>query len=704
MNLRLYVAVFAAANAVLSADAISGTQKVIQLLGDMQAKAKAGKQAEEVEFSKFQQFCTNKKASTAKEIKTAEELMETLAADIGKLESDIQQLTENIEDLRREVDTHHADLKKAKEQRDKDHASYSEEIQDFSESVDALERAITVMKKQNFDRKQAESALLQLSNSAALPEKIQRTVTAYLELSTGSEGMLPASPEANAYEFQSGGIVELLEKLLAEFTEKKSEAEKEEMNSRHAYNMIAQDLNDAIENAEADISTKTGIKEEKVGINANKKKELTATKNGHAEDSKYLSDLKTECLEKNESFKEKQQLRADEIEAIGQAIKILKSPDVLGNAEKHLPSALQKSSTALPQLRASQVPDSRMAAVKFLRSASKRLHSQSLGMIAEKVSITSDPFKKVKKMIDDMITRLLEETNQESEQKGFCDKELGTNEKTRNKLQATIDELTAKIDENEAIMTQTSQRITELSKELAEIRDSMKQSTELRQQEKAKNTESIKDAQDALKAIEAATAVLKDFYQKASSATALLQDSAGRPTMGSPEWNALANPNFKSGGAGYGQGSEDKVDKGHKAGMQTFGETYTGMQDEAGGVFAMLEVISSDFSAVEADTSSSEAAAVKAYNDFMAESKRAVAVKEKESEMLSSDKATAKSESVADTKDLKATQDQLLAASRYYDKLKPTCVNSGVSYGDRVKARQDEIQSLKEALRILEGQ
>jgi len=294
-------------------------------------------------------------------------------------------------------------------------------------------------------------------------------------------------------------------------------------------------------------------------------------------------------------------------------------------------------------------------------------------------------------MIDAMITKLLEETNAESEQKGFCDKELGTNKKTRTKLQMNIDGLTAKIDENDAIISSTTQRVAELGKELADLRGHMKESTELRGEEKAKNAATVKDAQAALTAIESATAVLKDFYEKASSATAFLQ--AERPTMGSAEWNALANPNFKG-----------TVDKGHKEGMQTFGKTYSGQQDEAGGVFAMLEVIASDFSTLEADTNSAEASAVATYNDDMAESKKLVAVKEKESEMLTNDKATANSEKASDTKDLKATQDQLLAAGRYYDKLKPTCVDSGISYGDRVKAREEEIQSLKEALTILSGQ
>merc|ERR1719191_2525014 len=55
-------------------------------------------------------------------------------------------------------------------------------------------------------------------------------------------------------------------------------------------------------------------------------------------------------------------------------------------------------------------------------------------------------------------------------------------------------------------------------------------------------------------------------------------------------------------------------------------------------------------------------------------------------------------------KDLKATQGELDAALTYYDKLKPSCVDAGVSYSDRVQRRQQEIESLQEALRILDGE
>merc|ERR1719198_1328145 len=49
-------------------------------------------------------------------------------------------------------------------------------------------------------------------------------------------------------------------------------------------------------------------------------------------------------------------------------------------------------------------------------------------------------------------------------------------------------------------------------------------------------------------------------------------------------------------------------------------------------------------------------------------------------------------------KDLKGAQEELDAALAYYDKLKPSCVDAGVSYEERVKRREAEIQSLQEAL------
>merc|ERR1719389_856956 len=235
----------------------------------------------------------------------------------------------------------------------------------------------------------------------------------------------------------------------------------------------------------------------------------------------------------------------------------------------------------------------------------------------------------------------------------------------------------------------------------------MTEASELRSAENAKNMATVKDAKAAAGAVARATAVLKDFYAKAGQATGFLQtDAEKKPAgavllgsgsrgikMGSDEWQALANPNFKG-----------TVDKGHKAGMQTFGKKFTGQQDSASGVLAMLEVIASDFENLISDTEAAESQGKTGFDDFMTESKKTVKMKNKKIELDTSDKTDAEAKMREDVADLKNTQDELLAAERYYDKLVPQCIDKGMTYEERVAAREAEIASLKEALEILSSQ
>ena len=51
---------------------------------------------------------------------------------------------------------------------------------------------------------------------------------------------MPAAPLRAR--FQSGGVIEMLEKLKDKFQDEKNDLEKQEMESKHAYEMLAQDL------------------------------------------------------------------------------------------------------------------------------------------------------------------------------------------------------------------------------------------------------------------------------------------------------------------------------------------------------------------------------------------------------------------------------------------------------------------------------
>merc|ERR1740123_599835 len=346
------------------------------------------------------------------------------------------------------------------------------------------------------------------------------------------------------------------------------------MNAKHAYDLLSQDL-------KAQIEEKSETKAKKLQAKADAEGDLRDTTTSRDADQKYLSDLTATCQRKASDFESRQQLRTEEIEAIMKAIEIISSGAVSGNAEKHLPTLIQSKVTSMAQLRADMQSGSRMRAAQYLRQRANDLNSRVLSEVAVRAS--DDPFGKVKKMIKDLIVRLMEEANEEAEHKGWCDTELATNEQTRKEKTNAVETLHAEIDELQASTAKLKEDIADLSTAVAELDAAMAKATKLRQEEKATNTETIKDSQDAQTAVAQALIVLKEFYAKAAEATALLQQQPVAPEI--------------------------------------FDSPYRGMQAENGGVVGMLEVIESDFARLEADTKAAEATAQKEYDEFMTESK-----------------------------------------------------------------------------------
>jgi prefoldin subunit 5 len=505
-----------------------------------------------------------------------------------------------------------------------------------------------------------------------VPPEAKRAIDAFLqdEQEPVVDPLSKTAPEAMGYEFRSHGIIEMLEKLLDKFVDERTGIEKEEMNRKHAFELLVQDLEAQIEHGTTSKERKTKVRAEKLQAAADAKADLNDVVTTKAADEKYLKETTATCEQKASDFETRQALRTEELETIDKAIEILSDEKVSGAAKKHLPSLLQKlnggKKTSLAQLRAHATSPAQERAADFLRDRAARLNSRVLSALAVRVS--DDPFAKVKKMIQDLIVRLMEEANEEAEHKGWCDTELAVNEQTRKEKAEAVESLHAEIDELESSIAQLKLDIAELSKGIKELTEAMANATTLRKEEKETNEATIKDAQEAQTAVAEAMVVLKEFYEKAGDATALVQK------------------------------------KQYPTPPPVFDSPYTGMQAEKGGVVGMLEVIQADFARLEAETKAAEATAQKEYDEFMTSSKVDKAQKEKSVEHKTRKVQDETQALTSKTEDLEGTQKELDAALSYFDKLKPSCVDSGVSFEDRVARRQEEIQSLKEALRILSGE
>merc|ERR1719382_110888 len=367
-----------------SAVEVTPVQKVITLLQGMLNKAKAAKHDEQVQFAAYKQFCDDTTVEKQRAIKEGDEAIEMLKADIQKSVADAAKLTKDIADYDEDISVWTGDQKAATKVREIEKADYDAMHKDYSESVDALQRAIAVLKKQAYDRKQASFVQVSALKSLSLiPAEAKKAIDLFL-MQSGSqepEGLAVSAPEANAYEFQSSGVVEMLEKLLDKFIDERTTLEKEEMNSKHAYDMLMQDLKAQIAQATQDRDEKAETKAKKLQAKADAQGDLKDTTTTRDADAKYLADLTATCEQKASDFESRQQLRADEIVAIEKAIEIISSGAVSGNEEKHLPPMLQKS-TAFSQLRSDLNTQAQARVAQYLSSRAKQLNSRVLSTLA----------------------------------------------------------------------------------------------------------------------------------------------------------------------------------------------------------------------------------------------------------------------------------------------------------------------------------
>merc|ERR1719399_2107799 len=104
------------------------------------------------------------------------------------------------------------------------------------------------------------------------------------------------------------------------------------MNSKQAYDMLMQDLNAQVDQATSDVDIKSASKAKKLQAKATAEGDVADTTSTRDEDQKYLNDLVATCEQKATDFESRQQLRAEELEAIAKAIEIVSSGAVAGNA------------------------------------------------------------------------------------------------------------------------------------------------------------------------------------------------------------------------------------------------------------------------------------------------------------------------------------------------------------------------------------
>merc|ERR1712118_231240 len=127
-------------------------------------------------------------------------------------------------------------------------------------------------------------------------------------------------------------------------------------------------------------------------------------------------------------------------------------------------------------------------------------------------------------------------------------------------------------------------------------------------------------------------------------------------------------------------------------------------QGASTGIFALLEVVESDFTKALAEMTTAEVAAQRDYDVQTQLNKFTKDAKDKDIQYKTSELAETKKKLAELTFDLAGTQTELSAILEYLAKLNEMCIAKAEPYEERKRRREAEIAGLKEALEILQGE
>jgi len=348
--------------------------------------------------------------------------------------------------------------------------------------------------------------------------------------------------------------------------------------------------------------------------------------------------------------------RAEELSVIAKAKKILE--ETTGGAVEQTYSFVQISSSSF--LRNTKVID-------MVKALAARSHSSALAQLASRISAVaqfgagagSDPFVKVRGLIETMISKLEKEGEEAATEKAFCDEETAKTEGKKGELEEDDEKLTTKIEQDTAKSAELKEEVNELQGDIATIVKEQAEMDTMRTEQHAAYNTAKADLELGLTGVRKALGVLRDYYASDDDADGSFVQQPAKPATFE-----------KAGGAGS-------------------------------GIIGILEVCESDFADGLAKTETEEADEVAVYEKQTQENKVSMATKEqdvkgKTQEFKALDVSIAEMSS-----DRETVRTELSAVNEYYAKLQERCVAKPETYEERKARRESEIAGLEEALNVL---
>ena len=654
---------------------VSPIEKTMQLLDGLIAKITKEGEAEHKLFEDFTKMCHDDSMDLQFSIETGKKDVERAKATIADEEAKIGSAEAKIEELSTTIATSEKDLASATEIREKENADFQKLEKELMEAVSMLERAYSIIEREmaktgfiqgKTSMDKVMNALDAVIMSAGVNAADKTKVQALLQSTQGDEDLdlQPAgAPDPAAYKSKSGGILSVLEDMLEKAKAELATAQKAEMNAAFDFKMLKQKIEDAVAFGEKTLAETKSAKAAAEEAKAVAEGQLETAAKNLSDDETHLKDLQQECMTASEEDTESKKSRAEELEALATAKKILE--EKTGGASDRAYSFIQISTVSKAGAKTKEV---KQHVLDLLQSLAKKNDDKQLSLLAQRIQsaamLGEDPFAKIKGLISEMIEKLEAEAAKEAAHKAFCDKEMSETKAKKEDKETELDDLSTKIDKATSKIAKLKEEVATLETELGEIAAAQKKADELRMEQKEAWTAAKADYEQGLEGVGMALQVLRDYY-------------------------AEKDAFIQGGDSAFLQGRMNAAKHSKATGAST-------------GIIGMLEVVESDFSKLLAEGNAAEAMAQEEYEKLTQDNE--IATTEKETAVKYKVKDSKETESMlAGLKEDKETATKEYdAIMEYWEKLQPMCIAKPEPYAERKRRREAEIAGLKQALQILE--
>jgi len=475
-------------------------RKVVTMLQLMQRKVMQEGEREKELHDKFVCYCdTYSNVELRKECKADRAKIAELTSSIGAAKGKLDQLREDLKKHAAESATAKAAMDEATAIREKEAATFASDSAEYKKNIAAAKKAIAAIEKG------MGSSFLQTTAA----QDLQKFIGAKSDMNDADRrdvlSFLSGKSEVPSSDMIAGimrTMVEEMEKALADMiaAEEAAIAQYEQLMAAKQKEVKA--LTAAIE--------KKSAREGELSVKlVDMENDLTDTQASLAANEKLLTELDKTCDAKEAEYEQNKKLRAEELVAIADTIKILNDDDALELFKKSVDSSFIQMKVSGQALR--------VKALNTITTAMQTTHEKRpkmdfivLALKGKKVGLEG-----VIKMIDNMVATLTKEQTDDEAKKAYCASEFDTADDKKKSVENSISDVQTALDDSAESIAAVNEEIKALQTGVKDLDKSVEDMTEQRKEETAEFTEAQSSDRAAKQVLGFAKNRLNKFYNPA---------------------------------------------------------------------------------------------------------------------------------------------------------------------------------------------